>query len=81
MSDFGVWLENQGKQQAYLLKNRPRDLIEIERDFNGYYRWVTDFGLIEAKLKRWGVQPLIEDYDLGRNAEVLLSPGKQKLCG
>jgi WD40 repeat protein len=34
---------------------------------------VTDFGFIEAKLKLLGVQPLIEDYDLGRNADVLLS--------
>ena len=74
MSDLGVWLAEQSKsEREYLLKHQPRDFIEIGRDFNRYYRWVTDFGFIEAKLKILGVQPLIEDYDLGRNAEVMLS--------
>ena len=77
MSDLGVWLAEQSKsEREYLLKHQPRDFIEIGRDFNRYYRWVTDFGFIEAKLKLLGVQPLIEDYDLGRNADVLLSPGQ-----
>src|SRR4028118_1728592 len=74
MSDLGVWLAEQSKsEREYLLKHQPRDFIEIGGDFNRYYRWVTDFGFIEAKLKLLGVQPLIEDYDLGRNADVLLS--------
>ncbi|MEG4171731.1 hypothetical protein QUA11_29755, partial [Microcoleus sp. S13_D1] len=74
MSDLGVWLAKQSKsEQEYLLKHQPRDFIEIGRDFNRYYRWLTDFGFIEAKLKLLGVQPLIEDYDLGRNADMLLS--------
>jgi WD40 repeat protein len=77
MSDLGVWLAEQSKsEREYLLKHQPRDFIEIGRDFNRYYRWVTDFGFIEAKLKLLGVQPLIEDYDLGRNADVLLSQGQ-----
>src|SRR4028118_1138662 len=74
MSDLGVWLAEQSKsEREYLLKHQPRDFIEIGRDFNRYYRWVTDFGFIEAKLKLLGVQPLIEDYDLRRNLDVLLS--------
>ncbi|MBD0310245.1 MAG: hypothetical protein ICV80_19685, partial [Microcoleus sp. T1-bin1] len=77
MSDLGVWLAKQSKsEREYLLKHQPRDFIEIGRDFNRYYGWVTDFGFIEAKLKLLGVQPLIEDYDLGRNADVLLSQGQ-----
>ena len=77
MSDLGLWLAAQSKsEREYLLKHQPRDFIEIGRDFNRYYRWVTDFGFIEAKLKLLGVQPLIEDYDLGRNADVLLSEGQ-----
>lgn len=74
MSDLGGWLAKQSKsEREYLLKHQPRDFIEIGRDFNRYYRWVTDFGFIEAKLKLLGVQPLIEDYDLRRNPDVLLS--------
>ena len=74
MSDLGVWLAKQSKSdREYLLKHQPRDFIEIGRDFNRYYGWVTDFGFIEAKLNLLGVQPLIEDYDLGRNADVWLS--------
>src|SRR6476661_6186189 len=77
MSDLGAWLEKQSKsEREYLLKHQPRDFIEIEQNFNRYYRWVTDFGFIEAKLKLLGLQPLIEDYDLGRNADVLLSEGQ-----
>ena len=74
MSYLGAWLEKQSKsEREYLLKHQPRDFIEIGRDFNRYYCWVTDFGFIEAKLKLLGVQPLIEDYDLARNADVFLS--------
>ncbi|MEG3960495.1 hypothetical protein QT982_34575, partial [Microcoleus sp. herbarium2] len=74
MSDLGVWLAKQSKsEREYFLKHQPRDFIEISREFNRYYLWLTDFGFIEAKLKLLGVQSLIEDYDLGRNADVLLS--------
>jgi WD40 repeat protein len=78
MSDLGVWLAepSQSDTREYLLKHQPKDFIEIDRDFNRYYRWVMDFGFIEAKLNLLGVQPLIEDYDLGRNADVLLSEGQ-----
>jgi WD40 repeat protein len=77
MSDLGVWLAKQSKsEREYLLKHQPRDFIEIGREFNRYYRWVTDFGFIEAKLKLLGVQPLIEDYDLARISDVLLSQGQ-----
>jgi WD40 repeat protein len=71
-----MWLAEQSKsEREYLLKHQPMEFIEIGRNFNRYYRWVTYFGF-EAKLKLLGVQPLIEDYDLGRNADVLLSEGQ-----
>ncbi|PSB24242.1 WD40 repeat domain-containing protein [filamentous cyanobacterium Phorm 46] len=77
MSDLSVWLAQQSKsEREYLLKYQPRDFVEGLRDFNGYYRWVTDFGLIEAKLELSGVQPLIEDYDLARISDVFLSEGQ-----
>ena len=77
MSDLSVWLAQQNKsEREYLLKYQPRDFVEELRDFNRYYRWVTDFGFIEAKLELLGVQALIEDYDLARVSDVLLSEGQ-----
>ena len=74
MSDLSVWLAQQSKsEREYLLKHQPRDFVEGLGNFNRYYRWVTDFGFIEAKLDLLGVQALIEDYDLGRNSDVLLA--------
>ena len=75
MSNLSVWLAQQSKsERAYLLKYQPRDFVEELREFDRYYRWVTDFGFIEAKLDLLGVQSLIEDYDLARVSDVLLSP-------
>ncbi len=77
MSDLGVWLSQQSKsEREYFLKYQPRDFVEELREFDRYYRWVTDFGFIEAKLDAIGVQALIEDYDLARVSDVLLSEGQ-----
>ena len=78
MSDLSVWLAQQSKsEREYLLKHQPREFLETSEDraryCRDYYRWVTDFGVIEAKLDLSGVQPLIEDYDLGMNSDVLLA--------
>ena len=74
MSDLSVWLAQQSKsEREYLLKHQPRNFVEGLGNFNRYYRWVTDFGFIEAKLDLSGVQALIEDFDLARNADVLLA--------
>ena len=58
------------------METLPRDFGEIVQDFKAAISWVTDFGFIEAKLVSLGVQPLIEDYDLGRISDVLLSEGQ-----
>ena len=77
MSDLGVWLSQQSKsEREYLLKYQPRDFVETSGEFDRYYRWVTDFGFIEAKLELLGVQALIEDFDLARVSDVLLSEGQ-----
>ncbi|MEG4259614.1 hypothetical protein QUA19_05660, partial [Microcoleus sp. POL1_C1] len=77
MSDLGVWLSQQSRSdREYFLKYQPRDFVETSGEFDRYYRWVTDFGFIEAKLKLLGVQALIEDYDLARVSDVLLSEGQ-----
>ncbi|MEG4583922.1 hypothetical protein QUA54_01555, partial [Microcoleus sp. MOSTC5] len=74
MSDLGVWLSQQSRsEREYFLKYQPRDFVETSGEFDRYYRWVTDFGFIEAKLELLGVQALIEDYDLARNSDVLLA--------
>ena len=79
MSDLSVWLAQQSKsEREYLLKHQPRDFVEELREFGRYYRWVTDFGFIEAKLELLGVQALIEDFDLATNSDVLLSPEQRQ---
>ena len=79
MSDLSVWLAQQSKsEREYLLKHQPRDFVEELREFGRYYRWVTDFGVIEAKLELLGVQPLIEDFDLARNSDVLLAQDQRQ---
>ena len=74
-----MWLAQQSKsEREYLLKHQPRDFVEGLGNFNRYYRWVTDFGFIEAKLELLGVQALIEDFDLARNSDILLSPEQRQ---
>ena len=72
MSDLGVWLAQQCQEDRdLLLKYQPKRFAKRGK-VDSYYRWVTDFGVIEAKLDLLGVQALIEDFDLARNSDVLL---------
>ena len=74
MSDLGVWLAQQCQEDRdLLLKYQPKRFAKRGK-VDRYYRWMTDFGFIEAKLDLLGVQPLIEDYDLARISDVLLLP-------
>ncbi|WP_293285448.1 hypothetical protein [Microcoleus sp. PH2017_40_RAT_O_B] len=74
MSNFSVWLGQQCQEERdLLLKYQPKRFAKRGK-FGDYYRWMTSFGFIEAKLELLGVQPLIEDYDLARISDVLLSP-------
>ncbi|MEG4357168.1 WD40 repeat domain-containing protein, partial [Microcoleus sp. Aus8_D1] len=74
MSELGVWLAQQSESdREYFLKYQPRDFVKVLQDFNRYFAWVTDFGFMQMKLEVLGVQALIEDYDLARNSDVLLS--------
>jgi hypothetical protein len=73
-----VWLAQQSESdREYFLKYQPRDFVQGLQDFNRYFAWVTDFGFMQMKLEVLGVQALIDDYDLARNSDVLLS-GEQR---
>src|SRR4028118_2298071 len=60
------------EKQSYTLETLPSSLAERSKG-QRLHQLLTDFDFIEAKLKLLGVQALIEDYDLTRNSEVLLS--------
>ncbi|MBD0314772.1 MAG: hypothetical protein ICV86_18600, partial [Microcoleus sp. T3-bin5] len=63
------------KKRLYTLETLPGHLawsVQGER----LHQLLTDFDFIEAKLDALGVQALIEDYDLARISEVLLSEGQ-----
>ncbi|MEG4922135.1 hypothetical protein Q5690_16920, partial [Microcoleus sp. F10-D1] len=60
------------KKRLYALETLPghlADTVQGER----LYQLLTDFDFLEAKLDALGVQALIEDYDLARVSDVLLS--------
>lgn len=74
MTDLGVWLAQQCQEdREWLLKYQPNKFVKL-KEFQRYYCWVTDCSFIEAKLDLLGAAALIEDYDLGRNADNFLSP-------
>lgn len=76
MSDLGVWLAKQWPEdQEYMLKYQPSAFVKLG-EVGRYYAWLKDFGFIEAKLELLGVQALIEDFDLARVSDVLLSEGQ-----
>ena len=60
------------EKQSYTLEFLPSSLAEKSKG-QLLHKLLTDFDFIEAKLKLLGVQALIEDYDLARNYDVLLS--------
>jgi WD40 repeat protein len=60
------------EKQSYTLETLPSSLAERSKG-QRLHQLLTDFDFIEAKLELLGVQALIEDYDLARNSDVLLS--------
>src|SRR4028119_539518 len=61
------------EKQSYTLETLPSSLAERSKG-QRLHQLLTDFDFIEAKLELLGVQALIEDYDLARKFDVLLSP-------
>ncbi|MEG5115570.1 hypothetical protein QUB60_23060, partial [Microcoleus sp. A2-C5] len=73
MSELGLWLAQQCQEDRdLLLKYQPKRFAKRGK-VDRYCAWLTDFGFIEMKLEFLGVQALIDDYDLARNSDVLLS--------
>lgn len=73
MSEFKEQLGKLLQQERLLaLETLPGHLAQSTQG-EQLYQLLTDFGFIEAKLDLLGVRPLIEDYDLARNSDVLLS--------
>jgi len=63
------------KKRLYALETLPGHLAESVQG-ERLHQLLTDFDFIEAKLDAIGVQGLIEDYDLARVSDVLLSEGQ-----
>ena len=73
MSKFKERLGKMSPQKRlYALETLPGHLTESVQG-ERLHQLLTDFDFIEAKLEALGVQALIEDYDLARNSDVLVS--------
>jgi len=73
MSEFKQQLGKMSRQKRlYNLETLPRHLVE-SAEWERLYQLLTNFDFIEAKLDEWGVQALIEDYDLPLNSNMWLS--------
>ncbi|MEG4458840.1 WD40 repeat domain-containing protein, partial [Microcoleus sp. N9_A1] len=78
MSELGVWLAQQCQEDRdLLLKYQPKRFAKRGK-VDRYCAWLTDFGFIEMKLDFLGVQALIDDYDLARVCDLLLSEGQSQ---
>ena len=76
MSKFKERLGKQSpKKRLYTLETLPGHLAQSVQG-ERLHQLLTDFDFIEAKLDALGVQSLIEDYDLARISDVLLSEGQ-----
>jgi WD40 repeat protein len=76
MSDVRAWLASLSPQKRdYALKHTPSHLAKAGK-VQQLFRCLTNFDFIEAKVSALGVQPLIEDYDLAFNPDVLFSGEK-----
>ncbi|MBD0309891.1 MAG: hypothetical protein ICV80_17835, partial [Microcoleus sp. T1-bin1] len=76
MSKFKERLGKQSpKKRLYTLETMPGHLAQSVQG-ERLHQLLTDFDFIEAKLDALGVQALIEDYDLARISDVLLSEGQ-----
>ncbi len=69
MSDVRAWLGSLSAQKRdYALKHTPSHLAGAGKA-KQLFRCLTDFDFIEAKVLAFGVQALIEDYDLATSLE------------
>ena len=76
MSKFKERLGKQSpKKRLYTLETLPGHLAQSVQG-ERLHQLLTDLDFIEAKLDALGVQSLIEDYDLARISDVLLSEGQ-----
>ena len=71
-------MSRQEQEQLLNLETLPGHLAQSKQG-EKLYQLLTDFDFIEAKLELWGVQPLIEDYDLARTYDMLLSPEQTEI--
>ncbi len=76
MSEFTQGLDQMlPGEQTHCLGIGPSQLA-ANSDTEKLYSLLTDYNFIEAKLSESGVQPLIEDYDLATNPDILTSDEK-----
>jgi APAF-1 helical domain len=68
------------KKRLYALETLPGHLAQSVQG-ERLHQLLTDFDFIEANLDAIGVQGLIEDYDLARVSDVLLSEGQTESLG
>ena len=81
MSEFKERLGKMSpKKRLYALETLPGHLVESVQG-ERLHQLLTDFDFIEAKLDAIGVQALIEDFDLARISDVLLSEGQTESLG
>ena len=73
MSEIGNQLASlPPEKRDYALKHLPTHIAKAGRG-KQLHRWLTDFDFIEAKVSALGPQPLIDDYDLAFNSDILNS--------
>ncbi len=79
MSEFKEWLGKMSRQEQLLnLETLPGRLVKSKQG-EKLYQLLTDFDFIKANLELWGVQPLIEDYDLAISSNLLLWPEQTEI--
>ncbi|MFO7092475.1 hypothetical protein B9R42_26140, partial [Arthrospira platensis PCC 7345] len=61
------------EKRRYALEKFPEHLVNTAQTAR-LQKLLTDFDFIQAKLAEFGVQALIEDYDLAMSSDVLLNP-------
>ena len=78
MSEFKQKLgEMSREKRLYTLETLPRHLVESGQG-EKLHQLLTDFDFIEAKLDEFGVQALIEDYDLATGSNLLREQDKSR---
>ncbi|MCL1470114.1 hypothetical protein [Argonema antarcticum] len=76
MGDLGDRLAKMSPERRhYALETLPSHLAEASQS-ERFYKLLTDFDFIEAKISALGVQSLVEDYDFAFNPDVLFSEEK-----